>query len=335
MGIPPFSCCLSGNFDFGFRAARQHTSDRLGTQCPAKFSGDLGDLIISRPIEIPYDREAFIAALRSRRKGNLMIGISRRKIGAVTALPLIFALLSVSVARADEISVVTSGGFTAAYLELVPEYESTTRNKLVTEFGPSMGTTHNAIPIRLGRGESIDVVIMAGPALDDLIKQGKVRPGSRVDLVNSYIGMAVKSGAPKPDISSVDALKRTLLAAKSIAYSDSASGVYLSTELFPKLGIADQIMRKSRKIEADPVGGVVATGEFEIGFQQISELRPVKGIDIVGPLPPGAQRITVFAAGIPTTAMHPEAAKALIEWLASPAAYAAIKKSGLEPANSR
>ena len=264
-----------------------------------------------------------------------MIRISRRKFGAVTALPLIFALLFVGVARADEIRVVTSGGFTAAYLELVPEYESTTHNKLVTEFGPSMGTTHNAIPIRLGRGESIDVVIMAGPALDDLIKQGKVRPGSRVDLVNSYVGMAVKAGAPKPDITTVDALKRTLLAAKSIAYSDSASGVYLSTELFPKLGIADQIMRKSRKIEADPVGGVVATGEFEIGFQQISELRPVKGIDIVGPLPPGAQRVTVFAAGIPTAAMHPEAAKSLIEWLASPAAYAAIKKSGLEPATSR
>ena len=154
--------------------------------------------------------------------------------------------------RADEIKVVTSGGFTAAYLELVPEYESATHNKLVTEFGPSMGTTHNAIPIRLERGEAIDVVIMAAPALDDLIKQGKVRAGSRVDLVQSLIGMAVKAGAPKPDISTVDALKRTLLAAKSIAYSDSASGVYLSTELFPKLGIADQIKGKSRKIEADP-----------------------------------------------------------------------------------
>jgi molybdate transport system substrate-binding protein len=147
--------------------------------------------------------------------------------------------------------------------------------------------------------------------------------------------MAVKAGAPHPDISTVDALKRALLAAKSIAYSDSASGVYLSTELFPKLGITDQIKSKSKKIEADPVGGVVATGEFEIGFQQISELRPVKGIDIVGPLPPGAQRVTVFAAGIPTTATHPEAAKALIQWLASPVAYTAIKKSGLEPANSK
>jgi molybdate transport system substrate-binding protein len=265
----------------------------------------------------------------------LMKIVSRRNFVGVVAFSLVCALFTVATARADEIKVVTSGGFTAAYLELVPEYEASTHNKLVTEFGPSMGTTHNAIPIRLERGEAIDVVIMAGPALDDLIKQGKVRAGSRIDLVKSYIGMAVKAGAPRPDISTVEALKQTLLAAKSIAYSDSASGVYLSTELFPKLGIADQIKGKSKKIEADPVGGVVATGEFEIGFQQISELRPVKGIDIVGPLPPGAQRVTVFAAGIPTTATHPEAAKALIEWLASPVAFSAIKKSGLEPANPR
>jgi molybdate transport system substrate-binding protein len=256
-----------------------------------------------------------------------------KKLCMRAAMALTCALLIVTAARADEIKVVTSGGFTAAYLQLVPEYESATHNKLNTQFGPSMGTTHNAIPVRLERGEEIDVVIMAAPALDELIKQGKVRADSRVDLIKSYIGMAVKAGAPQPDISTVEALKRTLLAAKSIAYSDSASGVYLSTELLPKLGIAGQIMSKAKKIEADPVGGVVATGEFEIGFQQISELLPVKGIDIVGPLPPGAQKITVFSAGIPTTSKHPEAARALIQWLASPAAYAAIKKSGVEPAN--
>jgi molybdate transport system substrate-binding protein len=261
--------------------------------------------------------------------------ISRRSFAATAALALTCALLTAATVPVAGIKVVTSGAFTAAYLELVPEYERATHHKLVTEFGPSMGTTHNAIPIRLERGEQIDVVIMAAPALADLIKQGKVRADSRVDLVQSNIGMAVRAGAPHPDISTVDALKRTLLAAKSIAYSDSASGVYLSTELFPKLGIAGQIKGKTRKIEADPVGGVVASGEAEIGFQQISELRPVKGIDIVGPLPPGAQRVTVFAAGIPATSQQPEAAKALIQWLASPAAYAAIKKSGLEPARSK
>jgi molybdate transport system substrate-binding protein len=260
--------------------------------------------------------------LRSKRAAVL--------ISACALLGIVVASARAPQANKDEIKVVTSGAFTAAYLELVPEYEHATHSKLVTEFGPSMGTTHNAIPVRLGRGEAIDVVIMAAPALDDLAKQGKIRADSRVDLVQSKIGMAVKAGAPKPDISTLDALKLTLLAAKSIAYSDSASGVYLSTELFPKLGIADQIKSKCRKIEADPVGGVVASGEVEIGFQQISELRPVKGIEIVGELPPGAQRVIVFAAAIPTTSKHPEAAKALIQWLASPANYTLIQKTGLE-----
>jgi molybdate transport system substrate-binding protein len=251
------------------------------------------------------------------------------------AAALTCALVLAAGLRAADIKVVTSGTFRAAYLELAPEYEHATNHKLVTEFGASMGTTHNAIPMRLDRGEAIDVVIMFAPALSDLIKRGKVRADSAVDLGRSAIGMAVRAGAPKPDISTVDALKRTLLAAKSIAYSDSDSGVYLSTELFPRLGIADQLKGKSRKVEGEPVGGVVAKGEVEIGFQQISELLPLKGIDIVGELPPGAQRVTLCAAGIPVTSTHPEAAKAFIRWLASPAAYPAIRKSGLEPAASK
>ena len=198
-----------------------------------------------------------------------------------------------------------------------------------------MGTAHNAIPIRLERGEPIDVVIMAAPALAALIEQGKILAGSRVDLVESSIGMAVKAGAPRPDIGTLDALKRTLLAAKTIAYSDSVSGTYLSTELFQKLGIAEQIKDRLRKIQATPVGNAVADGEAEIGFQQMSELRPVKGIDIVGPLPPGAQRVTVFAAGIPATSKQQAEAAALIRWLASPAAWSAIRNSGLEPAKSK
>ena len=277
---------------------------------------------------------------RDRCERRLLKMIPHRGAARTAFLTFTCALLTAATVRApqikeENIKVVTSGAFTAAYLELVPAYERATHDKLVTEFGPSMGTTHSAIPIRLERGEAIDVVIMAGPALDDLIKQGKVRADSRVDLAQSKIGMAVKAGAPKPDISTLDGLKRTLLAAKSIAYSDSASGVYLSTELFPKLGIAEQIKGKCKKIEADPVGGVVASGEAEIGFQQISELLPVKGIDIVGELPPGAQRVTVFAAGIPATSKHPEAAKALIQWLASPAHYTAIDKTGLEPVRPR
>ena len=166
--------------------------------------------------------------------------------------------------------------------------------------------------------------------LADLIEQGKVRPDSRVDLAKSSIGMAVKAGTPESDISTLDALKQTLLAAKSIAYSDSVSGVHLVTELFPRLGIADQIRGKAGKIEAVPVGQVVARGEAEIGFQQISQLRPVSGIDIAGELPPGAQRVTVFAAGIPSTAKQPDLAKALIQWLESPAVYPVVSKSGLQ-----
>jgi molybdate transport system substrate-binding protein len=261
--------------------------------------------------------------------------IYRRTFIRTAALTLICALLTFAAAPPPEITVVTSGAFTAACMKLAPEYERTTHNKIVTEIGPSMGTTHDAIPMRIERGEPIDVVIMAEPALAALIKQSKVRADSKVDLVRSSIGMAVKTGAPKPDISTVDALKRALLAAKSVAYSDSASGVYLANELFPKLGISEQMKAKSKMIPADPVGRFVASGEFEIGFQQISELIPVKGIDIVGPLPPGAQLVTVFSAGILTTAKNPEAGRKFIDWLASPAAYQVIRESGLDPVNNK
>jgi molybdate transport system substrate-binding protein len=197
-----------------------------------------------------------------------------------------------------------------------------------------MGNTPDAVPMRLQRGEPIDVVIMVGYALSDLIKGGKVIANSRVDLARSSIGVAVRAGAPKPDISSVDALRRALLEAKSIAYSDSASGVYVSTELFKRLGIADQVAGKSRMIPAEPVGAVVARGEAEIGFQQVSELKPIAGIDLVGPLPPELQKVTIFSAGIVVGAREPEAARALIAFLASPAAAGAIKASGMEPMTS-
>jgi molybdate transport system substrate-binding protein len=233
-----------------------------------------------------------------------------------------------------EIKVMNSGGFTAAYRDLAPECERATGNKLDTAWGPSMGTTPDAIPVRIKRGEPVDVLIMVGYALGDLIKDGKVVADSRVDLARSGIGMAVRAGAPKPDISSVDAFKRALLEAKSIAYSDSASGVYISSELFQRLGITDQVAGKSKMIPAEPVGAVVARGEAEIGLQQASELLPVPGIDYVGPLPAELQKITVFSAGVAAGAKEPDAARALIKCLASPAATAAIKKSGLEPVTS-
>jgi molybdate transport system substrate-binding protein len=234
-------------------------------------------------------------------------------------------------AIADEVHVMISGGLAAAYKALVPEFERATGHKVITAYGPSMGTTVNAIPMRLERGEPADVLIMVGYAIDDLAKKGKVIADSRVDLVRSPIGVAVKSGAPKPDISTPDALKRALLAAKTVAYSDSASGVYVSTEMFPKLGIAEEMKDKARKIPAIPVGEIVAHGTAEIGFQQMSELKPVAGIDIVGPLPDELQKITVFSAGIATVSKQPEAGKALIKFLASPAARGEIVKSGMDP----
>ena len=255
------------------------------------------------------------------------------RLAAITlrAIGLLGAVLLSGTASAAEIRVMISGGLTAAYKALVPEFERTTGHKVLTAYGPSMGTTVNAIPVRLERGEPADVLIMVGYALGDLIKQGKVIPDSRVDLVKSQIGVAVRSGAPKPDIGSADALKRALLAAKTVAYSDSASGVYVSTEMFGKLGIAEEMKDKARKIPAIPVGEIVARGDAEIGFQQISELKPVEGIDIVGPLPEELQKITVFSAGIAGVSQQPDAGRALIKFLGSPAARDEIVKSGMDP----
>ncbi len=239
-------------------------------------------------------------------------------------------LLLAKSARAEEVQVMTSGAFTEASIELAPEFERRTSIKVLTAFGASMGDTPEAIPNRMDRGEPVDVVILAGPALDELIRRGKVVPGSRVDLVRSSIGMVVRAGAPRPDVSSVAALKRTLLGASSIAYSDSASGVYISTEMFQRLGIAEQVKAKSRIIEGEPVAAVVARGDSQIGFQQISELLAVPGVDYVGPLPPEVQKVTVFSAGIAVGAKHLDAARELIKFFTSAAAAPTIKKTGLE-----
>lgn len=241
-----------------------------------------------------------------------------------------FLILS-GVAAAADIHVMTSGGFTAAYNELTPQYERATQDKILTAYGASQGGAPDSIPSRLERGEPADIVILAAPALEELVKQGKVVPGSRVDLVRSTIGMAVRAGAPKPDISTVEAFKRTLLEAKSIAYSASASGAYLSTEIFQRLGIADQVLPKSKRIVSERVGSVVARGEAEIGFQQVSELLPIEGIDYVGPLPAEVQKVTVFSAGIVVGSKEPEAARALIRYFTSPEAAPIIGKTGLEP----
>lgn len=242
------------------------------------------------------------------------------------------ALLWPSLADAAEIHVVSSGGFAAAYKALAPQWEKQTGNHLITEWGPSMGDTESAVPQRLARHEPIDVVIMVGYALDKLVEQGKVASTDNVKLARSGIGVVVKQGAPEPDISTVDGLKRALLAAKSIAYSDSASGLYIEREMFQTMGIEDQVKGKAHKVPAEPVGQVVARGEADLGFQQISELKPIMGITLVGPLPEPLQLYTDFSAGVLSDSDQKVVARSLVQFLASPEAATAIKNSGMEPA---
>lgn len=248
-------------------------------------------------------------------------------------LCLTASLLACGTASGAEIRVMNSGGFSAAYKALAPIFEKKSGHILHSAWGPSMGDTAEAIPMRLKRGEPADLLIMVGSALDQLVSKGAVACSLRQDLASSGIGMAVRLGASKPDISTVEALKNSLLKAQSIAYSDSASGEYLSKVLFKELGIEKEVRSKSRMIPAEPVGRVVARGEVELGFQQVSELLPVPGIEFVGPLPSAVQKTTVFSCCVTTTSTSPEAARELVRFLASPEAAPAISKSGMVPAH--
>ena len=241
----------------------------------------------------------------------------------------------VGAASAAELHVMISAGFHGVYSELAPAFERASGHRLVTTRGPSMGDSPEAIPARLARGESADVVILDGGAADELAKRGLVRADSKVELARSQIGMVVREGAAQPDIASVDAFRSTLLAAKSIAYSDSGSGTYISSTMFAKLGVADQVAGKSRKVRGppsgEPVAAVVARGESELGFQQVSELIHVPGVTFVGAIPAELQPGFSFAGAITSKAREPDAARALIRFLASAEAAPAIVKAGLAP----
>lgn len=266
-------------------------------------------------------------------------GTARRASLVASASFVLAGLLIGCVASAADIHVMISAGFYGAYSELGPAFEQTTGHRLITIRGPSMGDSPEAIPARLARREIADVVILDSGSADELGERGFVRPESKVDLARSLIGMVVREGAAKPDIGSVEAFRATLLAAKSIAYSDSGSGTYLRTTLFPKLGVADRIADKSRKIRGppsgEPVAAVVARGETEIGFQQVAELIHVPGVSFVGTLPPELQPPIFFAGAVTRTAREPEAGRALIGFLASARAAPIIVRAGLEPLPAR
>ncbi|MCI4592550.1 substrate-binding domain-containing protein [Sphingobium sp. BYY-5] len=268
----------------------------------------------------------------------------RRRMGSALALlvaPLLFGCQTASTtpvlkaAPSAELHVLTSGGFNIAFDALAKQYMAETGTRIVTGHGPSMGDTPQAIPARLARHEDADVVILARSALDRLAVEGKVTPSTQVDLGLSKIAIAVKAGAPVPDISTPEALRDTLIAAKSVAWSDSASGVYIQTTMLDKLGIADQVRPKGRMIPATPVGEIVASGQAEIGFQQLSELKPVKGIRIIGLLPDSLQKVTAFSGGIVAYSTRQQPARALLDYLSSSKADAVIRESGLEPASRK
>jgi len=212
------------------------------------------------------------------------------------------------------------------YRELVPQFEKATGHKVATIFTGTLDAQK-----RLAAGENYDMIIMASPAIDAQIKAGKVVSGSRVDLAKSGVGAAVPKGAPKPDISTTEALKKTLLAAKSIGYSTGPSGVYMIS-LFEKLGLMDQVKPKLKQTPTGVfVGTIIANREVEVGFQQVSEVGNFPGVDYIGPLPADVQQMTVFSSGIVVDAKEAEPARTLVKFLTTPEAGAAFRKRGMEP----
>jgi molybdate transport system substrate-binding protein len=229
-------------------------------------------------------------------------------------------------ATAAEIRVLSAAAVKETALELIPEFEKGSGHSVKVTWS---GTAD--IKKRIAAGEEYDLVIVPSPEIDKFIKSGAVVAGSRVDLVKSGIGIGVGAGAPKPDISTAEALKAALLAAKSIGYSTGASGDYLKLVL-QRMGIADQVNSKLKQTPSGiQIGSLLTSGEAQIGFQQISELIDFPGVDYVGPLPAGIQEITVFSAGLQSSAKQPTVAIELVKFLTAPAAAPTIKKHGMEP----
>lgn len=265
-----------------------------------------------------------------RTLSQLSRSLSRRALGGI-----LVALFATQTALAADIRVVTSGAFTEAYKKLVPIYEAASGHKVISSYGASIGNAPDSIPSRFARGEAFDLVILSEGGLEALMRDGKLVKGSRVDVVRSQIGAAVRKGTPKPDISTVAALTQTLLNAKSVAYSASASGVYLSTEMFPKLGVQERLAVTGKKILSERVGAVVARGDAELGFQQVSELIYFKELDFIGTLPDEVQQTIFFSAGLVEGSAQSELARHLLRFLTSPAVADIVRATGLDPVDQR
>src|SRR5437660_7020469 len=235
-------------------------------------------------------------------------------------------------AAAAEIKVLTAGAFKQVLLALLPEFERTSGHKVMVQ-----NDTVGALSKRIEGGEVFDLAVLTPAAVNDLSSKGKFVAGSRVNLARVGVGVVVKDGTPKPDIGSVAAFKQALLAAKSVAYIDPAaggsSGIYVAG-LLDKLGIAAEVKPKAKLIPGGAVAEHVAKGEAELGIHQISEILPVKGVTLVGPLPAEIQNYTVYAAGLGAQAKDGDAAKALIKTLTGPAAAEVLKSKGMQPAGS-
>jgi molybdate transport system substrate-binding protein len=246
------------------------------------------------------------------------------------SLTISFAIAFAGCAQAAELKLMSSGGMKVALIDIISAFELATKHKVTAIFAAP-----GVIKDRILADEPMDVLVFPAPGLDDLAKRGKIAADSRIVLARSGMGIAARSGAPKPDISTPEALKRTLLAAKSIIYTDPAlrspSGIHFANVL-ERLGIAEEMKAKSKLHNGVGFNAeFVASGEVELAIQQISEIIPVKGAELVGPLPTDLQLTTVFAAGIGVGAKEQTAAKEFIKFLASPAAAAVIKATGMEP----
>ena len=252
------------------------------------------------------------------------------------SLSLLWACASLLAAAtaglAQDVRIMTSGALAAPLEDLVPAIETAIGRKVAIVYGSSQGGAADSIPERLKRSESAHVVLLGRDSLDQLVKARLIASEGVRDIVRSRVGMSVRLGLAKPDISTVDGLKRALLDAKSVAYSASVSGNYLSTVVFQQLGVADAVLPKAKRIVSERVGAVLARGEADIGFQQISELLPFADqTQYVGPLPDGVQKASVFSAGFPAGAPEPEVGQRVIATLASADVHPALRKHALEP----